>query len=73
MKEKKRPFVIAILVMLSFAIIAVFNSGITGYTVYEKLSSIFSGNTLSAVGGPIIILTVIITISVIALKKITKD
>ncbi len=77
--EKKNPVLIVTLVMLSFAIVALLNTtfsgsnGITGYSVYGKLSSIFSGNTLSTMGAPMIILTLILVVSAVALRNISKD
>ena len=70
--EKKRPFVILALVMFSFAAIALLNTSLTGFTVYGKLSSIFSGNALSTMG-PTLILATIFAISVVALKRIASD
>jgi len=70
--EKKRPFVILLLVASSFAIIALLNGNITGYSVYHKMSSIFSGNTLSTITPSLIILTIIFTVSIVALKNISK-
>ena len=70
---KQNPFLIVLFVMMAFGAIALLNASMTGYSVYGKLSSIFSGNTLSAMGGPLIVLTVIFTVSAVALGKITKQ
>ncbi len=69
--EKKRPFVIIALVLISFGIIALLNASITGFTVYDKLSSIFSGNALSTMG-PTLVLGTIFAISIVALHKTSK-
>ena len=70
---KKRPFVIAAMVMIAFGLIALLNTASpTGYSVYSKLSSIFSGNTLSTISGPLVVLTLIFAVSIIGLKKISE-
>ncbi len=77
--QKQKPIVIIALILFAFTLVALVNAGfgrfsnISGFSVYGKLSSIFSGNTLSTIGGPLAILTVILTISISALHKVTKD
>ncbi len=70
---KKRPFISLILLLLGFAAIAFIGSGdITGLAVYENFSSTFSKNTLSVIG-PTTIFLIIFSVSIVALRRITKD
>ena len=77
--EKKKPIIIIAMILGAFTLVAFINatftgfSQITGFTVYDKLSSIFSGNTLSTIGAPMLVLTMIIAVSAVALKNIVKD
>ncbi|MBW2996441.1 hypothetical protein KY332_04015 [Candidatus Woesearchaeota archaeon] len=74
--EKKKPIIIIAMILGAFTLVAFFNAlfsgGLTGLSVYDKLSSIFSGNTLSTIGSPMLILTIIITVSAVALKNVHK-
>jgi len=69
--EQKRPFLVLAFVLVTLGIIAALNASVTGFSVYDKLSSIFSGNALST-AGPTILLLTILTISVVALHRSTK-
>ena len=70
--EKKRPFLVLAFVLVTMGIIAAFNVSITGFSVYGKLSSIFSGNALSTAGPTILMLTVL-TVAVVALHRTSKS
>ncbi len=72
---KKRPFIAIIVMILVFALvafIALLPNGITGFTVYEEFSSMFSQNALATVG-PTAIFIIIFAVAIIALKRISKE
>ena len=73
---KKRPFTALILIMVIFALVAFLtiipSTGITGFFLYERISSIFSKNTLATIG-PTAIFIIIFSAATIALKRISKE
>ncbi len=67
----KRPLILVALIAFALGLIILINNGLTGYTVYGKLSSIFSGNALSAMA-PTIVLATIFAVSIVALRNTIK-
>ena len=68
--KRKNPFVVTGLVVLAFALIAMLNGNITGFTAFKNLN-FFSNNFLSLMA-PFVILALIFVISLVALKKMSE-
>ena len=69
--KDKRPWILIALIIFAFGLIYILNSQMTGYSVYGKLSSIFSGNALSTMG-PVAILVTIFAVAIAGFKKIKE-
>ena len=69
---RQRPFLLIGMVGVAFGMIALLNGGLTGFSVYGKLSSIFSGNTLSTMGPSIVIFSIIFGVAIVGLSRLNK-
>jgi len=72
---KKRPFIALLYFVLIFSLLAfisTMSNGITGFFIYENLTTAFSKNALVTIG-PTAVFVVIFSVAIIALNRMSKE